>query len=84
MNRTLQQRILKVIAALAIVFALLLLFPHATGSHSAIFFWLALFPVIAALLEIPSSERIPAQASQPTPLRRPSLPARFQRPPPSA
>ncbi len=84
MNRTFQRRIVKAIAALAIVSALLLmLFPHA-GSHAAPLLWLALVPVVFSLLEIPASPRLPIQTIRPTELRQSSLPARFQRPPPSA
>ncbi|HTV06275.1 MAG TPA: hypothetical protein VME86_12975 [Acidobacteriaceae bacterium] len=85
MNTSHQRRFLRVIATLAIVSAFLLfLFPH-TGPHSAPPLWLALAPtLIFAILEIPSSQRLPIQTVRPTELRQPSLPARFQRPPPSA
>lgn len=84
MNQPQQRRIFKAIAVLAIVSVLLLLlFPHA-GSHFAPLLWLAIVPVIFALLEIPSSQRLPVQTLHPTALRQPALPTRFQRPPPSA
>ncbi len=85
MNQSQQRRILKTIAALAIVSALLLLlFPHAIGSHAIPFLWLALVPVVFALLEIPSSQRLPVQVINPAARCHSVLPARFQRPPPSA
>lgn len=85
MNQPQQRRVLKTIAALAIVSALLLLlFPHAIGSHAIPFLWLALAPVVFALLEIPSSQRLPVQVINPVARRQPALPTRFQRPPPSA
>jgi hypothetical protein len=85
MNQTRQSRILRAITALAIVCSLLfLLFPHAIGSHSAPLFWLALSSVLVfAILDIPSSQRLPVQVVCSATLRKPFISARFQRPPPS-
>jgi uncharacterized protein YhhL (DUF1145 family) len=81
-----QRRALNAIAVFAIVCALMLfLLPHTTGSHAAPVLWLALIPVfLFGIVEILSSQRLPAPANRTAKQRQPSRSALFQRPPPSA
>lgn len=81
-----QRRAVKVIAVLALVFALvLLLLPQTSGSHAAPILWLALVPVfLFGIVDTSPSQRLPTESKDPARDCQPARSALFQRPPPSS